>query len=154
MKILVLSDSHGNVDNMARCVEMVAPRHILHLGDCIRDAEALQDLFPHIPMTAVPGNCDWGRTEPGEVLCELGGKRILMMHGHTRSVKHTTLNARYAAREAGADILLFGHTHYSCVDYDGTLYVMNPGSIGDYHAPTYGVITIENGRTDCSVYRL
>ena len=96
MKILVLSDSHGNVDNMARCVEMVAPRHILHLGDCIRDAEALQDLFPHIPMTAVPGNCDWGRTEPGEVLCELGGKRILMMHGHTRSVKHTTMNARYA----------------------------------------------------------
>jgi len=56
--------------------------------------------------------------------------------------------------ELGADILLFGHTHYSTVDYDGTLYTMNPGSIGDYHAPTYGVITIESGRTDCSVYRL
>ena len=57
MKILVLSDSHGNVDNMARCVEMVGPRHILHLGDCLRDAEALHDLFPDIPMTTVPGNC-------------------------------------------------------------------------------------------------
>ena len=88
------------------------------------------------------------------MLTELGGHRILMMHGHTRSVKHTTMNARYAAREAGADILLFGHTHYSMVDYDGTLYVMNPGSIGDYHVPTYGVITIEGTRTDCSVYRL
>ena len=126
MKILVLSDSHGNVDNMSRCVELVQPRHILHLGDCIRDAEDLHRLFPDIPMTCVPGNCDWGRTEQAEVLCELGGKRILMMHGHT---------------------------HHSCVDYDGTLYLMNPGSIGDYHAPTYGVITIEGARTDCSVYR-
>lgn len=153
MKILVLSDSHGNIHNMARCVEMVQPRHILHLGDCIRDAEALQELFPQIPLTCVPGNCDWGRTEQAEVLCELGGKRILMMHGHTRSVKHTVMNARYAAMELGADILLFGHTHHSCVDYDGTLYLMNPGSIGDYHAPTYGIITIEGSRTDCSVYR-
>ncbi|MBE6970810.1 MAG: YfcE family phosphodiesterase [Ruminococcaceae bacterium] len=154
MKILVLSDSHGNVNNMVHCVEMVQPQHVLHLGDCIRDAEELQRLFPDLSMTMVPGNCDWGRTEQGEVLLELGGQRILMMHGHTRSVKHTTMNARYAAMELGADILLFGHTHYSTVDYDGTLYTMNPGSIGDYHAPTYGVITIESGRTDCSVYRL
>ncbi len=154
MKILVLSDSHGNVDNMVRCVEMVQPRHVLHLGDCIRDAEELQRRFPELPMTMVPGNCDWGRSEQGEVLLELGGARILMMHGHTRSVKHTTMNARYAARECSADILLFGHTHYAMVDYDGTLYLMNPGSVGDYHAPTYGVITVENGRTDCSVFRL
>ena len=154
MKILVLSDSHGNIDNMVRCVEMVQPRHVLHLGDCIRDAEELQRRFPDLPMVMVPGNCDWGRSEQGEILLELGGARILMMHGHTRSVKHTTMNARYAAQESSADILLFGHTHYSMVDYDGTLYLMNPGSVGDYHAPTYGVITIENGRTDCSVYRL
>ena len=154
MKILVLSDSHGNIDNIARCVELVQPRHVLHLGDCIRDAEELQRRFPDLPMVMVPGNCDWGRSEQGEILLELGGARILMMHGHTRSVKHTTMNARYAAQESSADILLFGHTHYSMVDYDGTLYLMNPGSVGDYHAPTYGVITIENGRTDCSVYRL
>ena len=48
MKILVVSDSHGKVDNMRRCVEMVNPRHVLHLGDCIRDAEELQRLFPDI----------------------------------------------------------------------------------------------------------
>ena len=36
--ILVLSDSHGNVDNMRRAVEQFQPHHILHLGDCRRDA--------------------------------------------------------------------------------------------------------------------
>lgn len=36
MRILVLSDSHGNVDNMARAVELTAPDRVLHLGDCQR----------------------------------------------------------------------------------------------------------------------
>ena len=31
MRILVLSDSHGNVDNMARAVELTAPDRVLHL---------------------------------------------------------------------------------------------------------------------------
>ncbi len=154
MKILVLSDSHGNVQNMCTCVEMLHPRHILHLGDCIRDAEELRRLFPDIPMDTVPGNCDWGCPDPGERLIEVGGRRILMMHGHTRGVKETTMRARYAAKEYGADILLFGHTHRACVDYDGSLHMMNPGSIGDRARPAYGVITIEGEKTDCSVYLL
>ena len=46
MKYLVLSDSHGNVDNMARAVEREKPDGIIHLGDCWRDAEELHELFP------------------------------------------------------------------------------------------------------------
>ena len=42
MKILVLSDSHGRKEPMVRCVEREQPRHILFLGDGIRDAWALQ----------------------------------------------------------------------------------------------------------------
>ena len=34
MRILVLSDSHGNVENMIRCVDLAEPGAILHLGDC------------------------------------------------------------------------------------------------------------------------
>ena len=154
MKILVLSDSHGNVDNMARAVELTQPRHILHLGDCIRDAQALQERFPAIPMDTVPGNCDWGCFDAPERLLELDGVRVLMMHGHTRSVKSSPLSAQYAAREYGADVLLFGHTHCPLVDYDGTLYTMNPGAVGDYRRPTYGVLTIENGRADCAAFVL
>ena len=39
MRILVLSDSHGCVDPMQQCVELVQPQAILHLGDCARDAD-------------------------------------------------------------------------------------------------------------------
>lgn len=154
MKILVLSDSHGAVDNMLRAVELVQPRHILHLGDCLRDAQSLHDRFPDIPMDTVPGNCDWGSLDAPERLLELAGVRILMLHGHTRSVKSSPLAAQYAAREYGAAVLLFGHTHCPLADYDGTLYTLNPGAAGDRFRPTCGVITIENGRVDCSTLSL
>ena len=153
MKILVLSDSHGDVDRCARCVEAVQPDHILHLGDCIRDAWHLQERFPHIPMDAVPGNCDWRMEQDQEErLLELGGVRILMMHGHTRHVKFGHLAVCYAAREMDAQILLFGHTHQPLVDFDGALWVLNPGSVRD--RDTYGVITIEPEKVICSTYRL
>lgn len=154
MRILVLSDSHGAVENMVRCVEMSEPQHILFLGDCLPDADKLRRRFPDIPMDTVPGNCDWGSTDAPERLIELGGKRILMMHGHTRGVKYSAMNACYAARECGADVLLFGHTHQAMVDFDGSIYTMNPGSVGDRLAPTYGIITVNAKKFDCAAYRL
>lgn len=154
MRILVLSDSHGNVENMARCVELTEPDVILHLGDCQRDAEALHRQFPSLPMQSVPGNCDWGAVDAPEVLTEYGGVRILMMHGHTRNVKASALSAVYAAREMGAQVLLFGHTHRPLVDYDGSLWVMNPGSVGRGFPCTYGIVTITGGKIDCSTYRI
>ena len=154
MKLLVLSDSHGNVDNMARAVELTQPRHILHLGDCLRDAQALHERFPNISMDAVPGNCDWGSFDQPERLLEFEGVRVLMMHGHTRNVKSSPLAAQYAAREWGADVLLFGHTHQPVVDRSGDFWVMNPGCIGPSVRRTYGVITLEDGKVDCAAFRL
>lgn len=107
MRILVLSDSHGAVEACRLAVEQSAPDQILHLGDCVRDAERLHALFPAIPLTGVPGNCDWADADNPERLIELGGVRILMMHGHTRGVKSSAMNACYArARVRGADSAL------------------------------------------------
>ena len=142
MKILVLSDSHGNVDNMIRAVERVQPQRVLHLGDCQRDLTALQAAFPGMPMEGVPGNCDWGSCDQPERLLEIGGVRIFALHGHTRNVKHSPMAAMYAAKEYGAQVLLFGHTHVPLVDNDGSLLTLNPGAAGDPLHPTCGVLTI------------
>ena len=154
MRILVLSDSHGCVEPMEQCVERVQPQVILHLGDCVRDAQALERQFPQLPVTMVPGNCDWGQTGEPERLLEIEGVRILMMHGHTRHVKSSPMAAVYAAREYGADVLLFGHTHQPVVDRSGDFWVMNPGCIGPSVRRTYGVITLEDGKVDCAAFRL
>ena len=53
-RVLVLSDSHGNLNNMIYAVKTVSPELIIHLGDCWADATLLQKKFPNIPMEQVP----------------------------------------------------------------------------------------------------
>ena len=144
MNVLVVSDSHGKVDKLIQAVEQVHPGYVLHLGDCQRDLEKLRQAFPMLPMEGVPGNCDYGSGDHPEQLIQLGGVRSLRLHGHTRSV----MRAVWAARECGAQVLLFGHTHRPLVDNDGALLVLNPGAAGDPLHPTCGILTIENGRAD------
>ena len=112
------------------------------------DLEKLRQAFPVLPMEGVPGNCDYGSCDQPERLIELGGVRILMLHGHTRGVKSDAMRAVWAARECGAQVLLFGHTHRPMVDNDGALLVLNPGAAGDPLRPTCGLLTIENGKAD------
>ena len=146
MNVLVVSDSHGKVNKLIQAVEQVHPSYVLHLGDCQRDLEKLRQAFPMLPMEGVPGNCDYGSCDQPERLIELGGVRILMLHGHTRGVKSDVMRAVWAARECGAQVLLFGHTHRrELVRGVGTAAtVFNPGSLRD--GGSYGVITIENGK--------
>lgn len=148
MKILVLSDSHGAIEPMERAVERTAPRLILHLGDCWRDGETLQGRFPKIPLQQVPGNCDFRSDQPAERLLCLEDFRILMCHGHTYGVKQSLTAAGFAAEEQNLDLFLFGHTHRPLVDRRGKTLFLNPGSIGEWRRPTYGVVTIENGKLD------
>lgn len=154
MKYLILSDSHGKIDNMVRAVELVRPRGVIHLGDCWRDVDELQSFFPRLPLERVPGNCDFGRFEPLERVLILEGRRVLIAHGHTMNVKYGLLKAQYHALELGADILLFGHTHVPLVDASTRPVMLNPGSIGDLTRPTYGVLEFKEGQCIPSVFRL
>lgn len=148
MKILVLSDSHGNIDNMEAAVERERPEMILHLGDCWRDAERLAERYPQIPMEHVPGNCDVRPEEAAEKLLFLGDCRVLICHGHTYGVKTSLLMAGYRAEEENLDAFLFGHTHRPLVDKRGKTLFLNPGTIGKGPRPTYAVLTAEGGKID------
>lgn len=154
MRIAVFSDSHGNCENMVRAVEILRPDHILHLGDGWRDAAELSAQFPSIPLTRVAGNCDFGAEGERELLLCLEGKTLLLAHGHTLGVKSSLLRASYTAQERGADIFLFGHTHTPLIDERGGLWLMNPGSIGDYRRPSYGLLTLEGDKILPALYVL
>jgi hypothetical protein len=134
-KILVLSDSHGNLNNMVFAVRETSPDMIVHLGDCWADAERLHAKFSGIPMEQVPGNCDC-RQEFTERILLVEGKNILICHGHTMNVKAGYLNLQYAAQERQVDAALFGHTHRVFYGCHNRIVYLNPGSIG---APAFGV---------------
>lgn len=145
MKVLVLSDSHRSLRPMVEAVEREQPQQILHLGDLAGDTGELKYAYRDIPLAAVPGNCDPWTGEPEEKLLRLGGHLVLMGHGHQWQVKHSLDRALAAARRAGAEVLLFGHTHRPlCYQERDGLWVLNPGSIRD--SESYGLLLLEPDR--------
>lgn len=148
MKIVVFSDTHGDVDHMEQVVQREKPYLVLHLGDLCRDVEELQRRLRSQTIQYVCGNCDGFTETPDQRVLQVEGRRILMMHGHRYGVKQAYGRAVFAAQEAEADILLFGHTHIPyCEDLKG-LWVMNPGSCQGRRA-SYGVISLEKDVTVC-----
>lgn len=148
MRILILSDSHGNIDNMVLAAERTQPDQLIHLGDLVRDGDELSRRFPSIPLAQVCGNCDCydlNANAPSELLPEFEGHLFFLTHGHNYHVKSSLLSLEYAALEKGAKVCLFGHTHRPFLSTQNGLTLLNPGSIGSRYEPSFAVIEIENG---------
>lgn len=157
MKILVLSDSHSALSFMRLCVERIRPQAIIHLGDHYDDGGAMAEEYSHIRVYQVAGNCDRYRCPPDarEILCcSVDGVRAYMTHGHKHKVKFDTGLLLRDARAAGADIVLYGHTHVPNCYQDGDgLWVLNPGSCG-YYGGTAGLIETADERIiNCRILR-
>lgn len=151
LKILVFSDSHRSTANMIQAIEEQQPDHVIHLGDLSDDARELGYIYPRLPICSVPGNCDGWTTEPAIKRITLGGKVILLSHGHLWHVKSDYETALAQARKAQADILLFGHTHRAyCQQEEDGLWVLNPGS----SRKSYGTIQLEGGQCLCTLTQL
>lgn len=153
MRILVVSDVHGRVDRLYEAIEQQpTARDVIFLGDGLRQAEDAQDRYPDRTFYLVPGNCDFGSTRIPVRQETFGGKRFYFTHGHRHDVKYTLYRLEMAAREAGADIALFGHTHVPCEEYVDGLYLFNPGSLG--YEGTYGYVDIVGGGIRTAVVHL
>ena len=160
MKILVISDSHGDTN----AVESILRRcegHIdmcVFLGDGVGDAEYALAKFPALPRIIVRGNCDAGsflaQSEyPDEALFEADGVTFLAVHGHRLAVKGGLGTAVSYAAERGADVLLYGHTHQRgerrIESARGTVTAINPGSAGRGCERTFALVETAGGAVVC-----
>lgn len=157
MKILVFSDSHNNPRNMITALK----EHrgtvdlVIHLGDGLGDLNLCRDLLDGVATATALGNGEafsrrlWADV-PEEFVISPDGVRLFCCHGHRYHVKLSLAAAAERAREKGADILLYGHTHSP---YDGwataedgeRIRAFNPGSVGLGFPASYGLIEISNG---------
>jgi putative phosphoesterase len=155
MRILILSDSHGNIRNMKLAVERTNPDQIIHLGDHFRDGEALKEAYPLLPVAQVIGNCDLydfsARGGKDQLILTLDGHRVMLCHGHRYHVKSSLLSLSYAAREAEAELCLFGHTHIPHLEQLDGLTLLNPGSIGN---GDFAVVETDGGKLRCALLSL
>lgn len=165
MTVVVCSDIHGRTDRLAALLAQHRRADaFLFLGDGVRDLPDAVLRSEYGSFAGVRGNCDrlsellLPEFFPEERLLRLGTYTVMMMHGHTHSVKYGADDAIRAAAAQGADLLLYGHTHTPEERYlaAGTqvgerqlqkpLWVFNPGSLGAPRSgsPSYGIIELRS----------
>ena len=154
MRVLVLSDSHGDAYSVLDAVNsQPSARVIIHLGDGADDMDRIIESFPEKTVLQVRGNCDFGSLLPYTGLEIVGGKRIFYTHGHTQGVKMGMYRLISDGRDNKADIILYGHTHKAVTEYEDGVYIMNPGSVSGRYAgfASYGIIDITEAGIVCNI---
>lgn len=141
MRVLVVSDSHGDYFNLSLALEQQRRAEcVFHLGDGERECDELYYKHPEKKFFRVRGNCDFGSSLPQNTQVCLEGKHIFATHGYGENVKYGLITLSYKAKEKGADIVLYGHTHCPSLEYENGMIFMNPGSVKD---GKYGIIDIQ-----------
>jgi len=135
LRLAVVADTHSQPHpSAAKHLAALKPDAILHGGD-IGDLAVLEELAAIAPVYAVRGNIDTRAHDLPDVLTlELvdGARtllRILLTH---IAVYGPRLRAEVAkaAKQAGAALVVCGHSHVPFIGVDRGITVFNPGSIG------------------------
>lgn len=138
MKIMCISDIHGNIECLNKAIERFKEENaekLIILGDFssyyfsssdFEVAEILNNMAGVI--VAVKGNCDnsqidgifnFGLTYIRNII--INNTKITLTHGHI-------YNRNNLPEECG-QIFLFGHTHVGNIEKIGDIIIANPGSI-------------------------
>ena len=149
MKILIVSDTHGSFYKLKQVIDAEKPLDVLiHCGDVCGELTSALGARPGYQVFAVRGNCDMPGRLPAEYVLEFPHHRVFLVHGHMHNVRRDNQKLIRAAKDAGCDMAMYGHTHVpEIVNGDGVL-VLNPGSLSEPRTadgrPSYAVMTIDD----------
>ena len=134
MKIGVVSDTHNNLKNCKRIVELfneARVEHVIHTGD-ITQAKTLA-VFSNLEMSlhGVFGNNDQERDSLDEAVDEFGFHFIdppLALEWSSRKlvVVHDPIELAMI-EPTEFDVILHGHTHLQVIDFGADRLTFNPG---------------------------
>lgn len=177
--ILVISDSHRNVENFRKILEAFSEHcdALAFCGDGAYDYGSLFDstctnpkdenLFPpvsvfvrgngdpsYIPTDIPPHTMD----VPESVVLEAAGKKILISHGHGQGVYFGDELFLEQAEEKGCSIILHGHTHIARhTYYERGKHIICPGSISLPRGGTeksFCILTIKGSYIDAAFKKI
>lgn len=118
MKIIIVSDSHGNRDILEFIVKNNQDVSIfLHAGDSCLSRYEIN------PFLSVKGNCDYDDAFVEELFIQTPYGKLYLTHGH-----HLFSINKEKIMNLGAKIFVYGHTHKKMSTKIDDLYIFNPGS--------------------------
>ena len=108
MRILVLSDTHGDISRAVNVYKKLIKKGpldlIIHCGDLCSDAIKISEITG--ARTAwVKGNCDGSFSDDDCLIVETEYGNLLITHGHMQNVDFSQQNLYYMAEERDAWLL-------------------------------------------------
>ena len=142
MRILLISDSHGNNDAVDELITKWPDVDLyLHAGDSESHPRSVY------PFRVVRGNCDYSFDMQDELLIPTPFGNILMRHKKEISDKKL--------KDNDVKVYIYGHTHIpECVKRKGIAFI-NPGSLAYPRSelgPTYMVLDMVKTMIDVKLY--
>lgn len=129
MKVLIVSDTHRNEDNLIAALENEDNLDLLiHCGD-VEGAEDEIEHYAGCRTVFVAGNNDFFSRLPREAELQVDEHKVWVTHGHNYYVNTNPEYIRKEARARGMDIVVYGHTHRPVIEKTDNLIVINPGSL-------------------------
>lgn len=155
MRILVLSDTHGNYPLALRAIESCdSIDHVVHLGDLLNDAYILEQITER-EVIKVAGNCDLANDFARESSINIAGTHIFLTHGDRFQVKSGLSLLYKKALLERAQVVLYGHSHKAAItNIKGVLFV-NPGCMNrESTNHSYAILTINRSGTVAEIIPL
>ncbi len=138
MRILLVSDSHGNQDVLDQLIIRWPNVELyLHAGDSQQEAQAIY------PFRTVRGNCDYHFDMNEELMLPTPFGNILMRHKDDLTTKYI--------KENDIKVFIFGHTHVRCCMQKNGIAYINPGSLVEPRDEIASYAILENTKEDVHV---
>lgn len=132
MRILLISDSHGNNEAIDKLLKLYPKMDLyLHAGDLEADEQSIR------PFDCVKGNCDHFSRLPERRIIHTPFGALLMTHLPYLPVD--------IAKEYNIKIFIYGHTHRRKFELVNGIYYINPGAISfprDGFELSYAILNI------------
>ena len=146
MKVLIVSDTHRNEDNLIEVLDKEKNLDLLiHCGD-VEGAEDEIEHYAGCKTVLVAGNNDFFSRLPREAELQVEGMKVWVTHGHNYYVNANPEYIRKEARIRNIDVVLYGHTHRPVIEKTEDLIVINPGSLTyprqEGRRPSYAVLEL------------
>lgn len=139
MKILLVSDSHGNNEALDQIVKLHPDMDLyLHLGDSQCPPEMLH------PFQTVKGNCDYFSSAPEYFM-------IMTDVGYLFACHKPPLQSPEFFQENNIKIICHGHTHKRRFEKIGNLVYINPGAVSyarDGNDLSYLILNIQSEKVE------
>lgn len=151
MRLGVVSDTHGNMENTERAVELLrglAVDEVLHCGDVC--SAAVVAAFAEWPTHFVFGNMDGNPESLKLIMRDLGltchdrfgtleraDRRIAFLHSDDASRFRQTITS------GEFDLVCYGHTHRAESHREGETLVLNPGALHRANPHTFATVELE-----------